>query len=89
MTKSIQILSVLLLLYSSQAFSQISTDSPKKWGIETELIQPFLPNVGIMDIPLHSTPRFRHKVRQHSDAKYATIPRERLPLIPRQSTPLC
>lgn len=48
MTKSIQILSVLLLLISSQAFSQTSTDTSKKWGIETELIQPFLPNVGII-----------------------------------------
>lgn len=42
-----------------------------------------------LDIPLHSTPRFRHKVRHHSEARYATIPGERLPVIPRQSTPLC
>jgi hypothetical protein len=48
MTKSIQILSVLLLLFSSQAFSQKSSESLKKWGLETELIQPFLPEVGII-----------------------------------------
>ena len=48
MTKSIKVLSVMLLLISGKAFSQTSTESPKKWGIETELIQPFLPNVGII-----------------------------------------
>ncbi len=45
-----------LLLTNSQAFSQTdsqtdaSSESPKKWGIETELVQPFLPNVGIIRI---------------------------------------
>ncbi len=48
MTKSIQIFAVLLLLSGSQAFSQTSSESPKKWGLETELIQPFLPEVGII-----------------------------------------
>ena len=48
MKKSIKVLSVMLLLISGKAFSQTSTDNPKKWGIETELIQPFLPNVGII-----------------------------------------
>ncbi len=48
MTKSIQIFSALLLLMSSQAFSQTSSDSPKKWGLETELVQPFLPTVNIV-----------------------------------------
>lgn len=48
MTKSIQILSALLLLYGSQAFSQTSTEIPKKWGLETELVQPFLPTVNII-----------------------------------------
>lgn len=48
MTKSIQIFTVLLLLCSSQAFSQKDSESPKKWGLETELIQPFLPEVGII-----------------------------------------
>jgi hypothetical protein len=48
MTKTIQIFAVLLLLIDSKAFSQTSSDIPKKWGLETELIQPFLPEVGIM-----------------------------------------
>jgi hypothetical protein len=48
MTKSIQIFAVMLLLSSSQAFSQTSSDSPKKWGLETELVQPFLPTVNIV-----------------------------------------
>ncbi len=48
MIKLIQIFPALLLLYGSQALSQTNSDSPKKWGIETELIQPFLPEVGII-----------------------------------------
>jgi hypothetical protein len=48
MKKTIKILSISLLLISSKAFSQTSTDSPKKWGIETDLVQPFLPQVGII-----------------------------------------
>jgi hypothetical protein len=48
MTKSIQIFAVSLLLGSSQAFSQISSESPIKWGLETELVQPFLPTVNII-----------------------------------------
>jgi hypothetical protein len=48
MKKSIQILFAILLFLSSNAFGQLSMDTPKKWGIETELVQPFLPNVGIV-----------------------------------------
>lgn len=49
MTNYIKVLSIsLLLLLCSRAFSQTSTDSQKKWGIETELIQPFLPSIGII-----------------------------------------
>jgi hypothetical protein len=48
MTKSIQILSVLLLFYCNKASAQSNSESPKKWGFETELIQPFLPEVGII-----------------------------------------
>jgi hypothetical protein len=48
MIKSIQIFAVMLLLSSSQAFSQTSSNSPKKWGLETELVQPFLPTVNIV-----------------------------------------
>ncbi len=50
MTKSIKILSVSLLLISGKAFSQTSTVVPKKWGIEAELVQPFLPTVNILRI---------------------------------------
>ena len=50
MKKSIQILVAALVLFSNAAFAQITLDAPKKWGIETELIQPFLPNVGIVRI---------------------------------------
>lgn len=48
MNKFIQILIVLLFLFTGKAFSQSSSVMPKKWGIETELIQPFLPEVGII-----------------------------------------
>ncbi len=48
MNKTIKILLVSLLLLSGKTFAQSSLDSPKKWGIETELVQPVLPNVGII-----------------------------------------
>ncbi len=48
MKNSIKIFSVLLLLICSKAFSQTGTVSQKKWGLETELVQPFLPNVSII-----------------------------------------
>lgn len=48
MKKSILILSVTLLLIHSKSFSQSKEMHPKKWGFETELVQPFLPNVGII-----------------------------------------
>jgi hypothetical protein len=50
MKKSIQILSVLLLLGSIRALSQTNIENPKKWGLETELVQPFLPTVNIIRI---------------------------------------
>ena len=48
--KKIPIVFASLLLLNSKSFAQISSDSSKKWGIETELIQPFLPEVGIIRI---------------------------------------
>lgn len=48
MKKSIQIILILLLLFSGKVFSQIVSSTPKKWGIETELVQPVLPSVGII-----------------------------------------
>lgn len=50
MKKSLLVLAAALLLFTGKIFSQISSETPKKWGIETELIQPFLPNVGIIRI---------------------------------------
>lgn len=50
MKKTIQILSVSLLLISSKAFPETGTVSPKIWGLETELVQPFLPTVNIIRI---------------------------------------
>ena len=38
----------LLLVVSSKAFAQTSSDIPQKWGLETELVQPALPEVGII-----------------------------------------
>ncbi len=48
MTKSIKILSISLLLISSKVVSQTGLDIPKKWGLETELVQPFLPTINII-----------------------------------------
>jgi hypothetical protein len=46
--------SIFILLFaamSQHVNAQLNADNmPKKWGIETELIQPFLPNVGIVRI---------------------------------------
>jgi len=50
MKTSIKILSALVLLSSSKVFSQVSSDNPKKWGLEVELIQPFIPTVHISKI---------------------------------------
>jgi hypothetical protein len=48
MTNSIKILCLSLLLISGKAFSQSSSVVSKKWGLETELVQPVLPEVGII-----------------------------------------
>ena len=48
MKKSIPSLIAALLFLNGQIFGQLTVETPKKWGIETELIQPFLPNVGIV-----------------------------------------
>ncbi len=46
MKQFVKIITVLLVSLVFNAHAQDST--PKKWGIETELVQPFLPNVGII-----------------------------------------
>jgi hypothetical protein len=50
MKQTMRILGILLLLINGKAFSQTSNDVPKKWGIETELVQPFLPTIAIIRI---------------------------------------
>lgn len=50
MKKSILILITTLFLTNGKALAQSSSENSKKWGIETELIQPLLPNVGIIRI---------------------------------------
>jgi hypothetical protein len=50
MTKTIKILSITLLLISSNAFSQTNSETLKKWGIESEFVQPFLPTINILRI---------------------------------------
>jgi hypothetical protein len=50
MKNHILILVAVLLLSNGKAFTQLRSATPRTWGIETELIQPFLPNVGIIRI---------------------------------------
>jgi hypothetical protein len=50
MKQTISILSIVLLLANGKAFAQTNNDAPKKWGIETELVQPFLPTINIIRI---------------------------------------
>jgi hypothetical protein len=48
MKRKIFVIIVTILIINSKSFSQLNSNNSKKWGIETELIQPFLPNVGII-----------------------------------------
>jgi hypothetical protein len=50
MKKVFQLLAVSLLLFKGKTSAQINETTLKKWGIETELVQPLLPNVGIIRI---------------------------------------
>jgi hypothetical protein len=50
MKQTISILGIALLLMNSNAFAQTNNEVPKKWGIETELVQPFLPTINIIRI---------------------------------------
>jgi hypothetical protein len=50
MKRKIYVIIVTILLVNSKSFSQTNSLNSKKWGIETELVQPFLPNVGIIRI---------------------------------------
>ena len=48
MMKSIFSLLLFFFLFTGKTFAQNSITDPKKWGVEVELIQPFLPEVGIV-----------------------------------------
>jgi hypothetical protein len=48
MKQFISVLTLAFLLCNNQLFAQTSSYNSKKWGIETELVQPFLPTVGII-----------------------------------------
>ncbi len=50
MKKTIQILSITLLLFSSKTYAQKIVENPKKWGLEVEFVQPFLPTINIIRI---------------------------------------
>jgi hypothetical protein len=48
MKRKIYVVIATILLVNSKSFSQSSSSNSLKWGIETDLVQPFLPNVGII-----------------------------------------
>ncbi len=48
MKKTLQIFVATILLISIKSFAQTNSIAPRKWGLEIELIQPFLPDVGII-----------------------------------------
>ena len=55
MKKTFQIVVATVLLLSNQVFAQNTTTLAKKWGIETELVQPFLPTIQIIRIQVTRT----------------------------------
>lgn len=50
MKNSIIIFALLFTLFSSNLFSQSKGSESQKWGFEADLIQPFLPEIGIITI---------------------------------------
>ena len=50
MKKQFSIVALTILLVSTTSFAQTKEASLKKWGLETDLVQPFLPEVGIIRI---------------------------------------
>ena len=50
MKNSIIIFALLFTLFSSNLFSQSTGSESQKWGFEADLIQPFLPEIGIITI---------------------------------------
>lgn len=65
MKKSIQTLLATLLLLATKVIAQTNTDAPQKWGLETELVQPFLPSVGI--VRLQATYRLTAPEKRQGD----------------------
>jgi hypothetical protein len=55
MIKTIQILTGAILLLAGNTFAQSNSGIQNKWGLETELIQPFLPEVGIIRLQATKT----------------------------------
>jgi hypothetical protein len=50
MKNALLLLPCLMILFQSTVSAQNSAVQPRKWGIETELVQPFLPTVNIARI---------------------------------------
>jgi hypothetical protein len=48
MKRKIVLIIATVLFINSHSFAQSTPSLSKKWGLETELIQPFLPDVGII-----------------------------------------
>jgi hypothetical protein len=63
MKRKLSLIIVTVLLINSKSFCQSGFEKPKKWGIETELIQPFLENVGIIRIEATKIITARNKKR--------------------------
>ncbi len=63
MKKSIQVFLIALSFSETEAFAQTNVVTTK-WGIETELIQPVLPNVGIIRIQASKTITTANKKRR-------------------------
>ncbi|MFM2388008.1 MAG: hypothetical protein RL660_2765 [Bacteroidota bacterium] len=61
MTKSIKLLVLPLLLAGNVALSQNTTSTARTWGLEAELVQPFLPTVNILRINATKAATFKNK----------------------------
>jgi len=50
MKKSITLMMFSLLVLANNAYSQSNLEKAKVWGVEADLIQPFLPEIGIIKL---------------------------------------
>ncbi len=55
MNKSIKILSAFIFFLGNNGISQTKESNLRKWGLETELVQPFLPTVNIIRLQTSRT----------------------------------